>query len=429
MLLLLLPLLSLLSLLQNITPLSAEESVLPNTIVIEQHSPSGTIGKWTLITPTNEQITSTEVQNSLERPAAGSYTIMATSPEGANAKIKIWLYSNGEVLQNIDRSQMTFTFAEGDALRVNIHYILTRVGTVIVHSNPKELSFDLKGPNRIAFTGTTPASFPSTPEGQYSVNFRPLDGCVSPPTKSLFLEKGSRITFSITLICEEAERRRQEHLEEKEQLVSVITDGTRREFHDIPQDSWFAPFVFTAAKFGIMAGYKDANGTPTGTFGPEHPVTLAELSAITHRLVGISPTNPSKQPQNSRARRTWFSPFFASAERKGWLAYIAPRVDPLKPATRGEVVVTLLHALDIPLQWPKMELFSDVVIETPFAAAIETAFQENIIAGHTNAQGAPTGTFGPEEPVNRAEMAKIVSAVLERLRTETSSSSSTPPAP
>ncbi len=418
MLLFLLPLLSLF---QSLPLLFAENTIPPNTIVIEQYDQNGATGKWTIITPDNEHITSTGIAHSLQTPTAGNYTIIVTSPEGANAKI--WLYRNGEAVQNVDRSQLTFTFTEGDAIRVNIHHILTRVGTVIVHSNPPGLSFDLRGPNRIALTGTTPTSFPLMPEGQYSVNFHPLDGCVSPPIKSLFLEKGSRITLQITLICEEAERRRQEHREEEERLVSVITDGTRREFHDIPQNSWFAPFVFTAAKFGIMAGYKDTDGTPTGVFGPEDPVTLAELSAITHRIVGISPPTPSPQPQNPHARRTWFTPFFASAEQKGWLIYADPEMDPLKPAMRGEVVVTLLQALDIPLQWPKGKLFSDIAIHTPFAAAIETASRENLIAGRTDSQGNSTGTFGPEEPVNRAEMAKIISRVLDRLRKEASSSS------
>lgn len=411
----------LLSLLIVPSPLFAENTIPPNTIVIEQHNQSGATGKWTLITPNNEHITSTGILHSLEKPTAGNYTIITVSPTGANAKI--WLYRNGELVQNVDRPQLTFTFAEGDALRVNIHYILTRVGTVIVHSNPPGLSFDLRGPNRTELSGTTPTSFPLSPEGQYSVNFQSLDGCVTPPTKSLFLEKGSRITLSVTLVCDEAERQRQEHKEEDERLVSVITDGTRVLFHDIPQNAWFAPFVFTAAKFGIMAGYKDADGTPTGIFAPELPITLAELSALTHRLVGFDPS-PHGEPENPQARRTWFSTFFASAEQKGWLAFTPPTIDPLRPATRGEVVVTLLHALDIPLQWPRGKLFSDVAIRTPFAAAIETALQENIISGRTDAQGKPTGTFGPENPVNRAEMAKIVSTVLDRLRTEPPPSSS-----
>jgi len=414
--------LPLLPLLHSLTPLLAENTIPPNTIVIEQQSLNGTAGKWTLITPTNEQITSTGMLHPMEKPTAGSYTIMSRSPEGANAKI--WLYRNGVAVQNVDSSQLTFTFAEGDAIRVNIYHILTRTGLVIVHSNPPGLSFDLKGPNRTALTGTTPTSFPLSPEGQYSVNFRTLSGCVTPPTKSLFLEKGSRITFSVTLICEEAEKRRQEKQEEKERFIFIITNGERLEFHDVPQDSWFAPFVFEAAKFGIMAGYKDTHGTPTGMFGPEQPVTLAELAAITHRLVGVSPPNPSPQPQNANARRTWFAPFFASAEQKGWLAYTDPEGDPLKPATRGEVVVTLLHALDIPLHWPKGKLFSDVAIDTTFAAAIETAVQEHIVGGYADADGKPTGTFGPEDPVNRAEMAKIISTVMDRLRTRTSSSSS-----
>lgn len=419
--------LPLLSLLHTLTPLFAESPVLPNTIVIEQHSKNGAMGKWTIITADNEHITSTGIEHSLQTPTAGSYTIIVTSPEGSNAKI--WLYRNGEVVQSVDRSQLTFIFSAGDTIRVNIHHILARTGTVIVNSNPPGLSFDLRGPNRMTLTGTTSASFPLTPEGQYSVNFQPLDGCVSPPTKSLFLEKGSRITFAVTLICAEAEKRRQTHQEKEEHFISVITDGEHIEFRDIPQDSWFAPFVFTAAKFGIMAGYKDSHNVPTGMFKPEQPITLAELAAITHRVVGDTPKTPSPKPQNINARRTWFAPFFASAEQQGWLAYMDPDVDPLKPASRGEVVVTLLHALDIPLQWPKGKLFSDVVLQTPFAAAIETASLEHLVTGQADSEGNLTGTFGPEQPVNRAEMAKIISQVLELIRKKASSSSSAAQAP
>ena len=85
----------------------------------------------------------------------------------------------------------------------------------------------------------------------------------------------------------------------------------------------------------------------------------------------------------------------------------------MRSATRGEVLVTLLQSLDIRLEWQKGDVFEDVSPRTPYAGAIETAAHDKIVSGHTDEFGVTLGTFGPIDPVNRAEMAKILSRILE----------------
>ena len=80
------------------------------------------------------------------------------------------------------------------------------------------------------------------------------------------------------------------------------------------------------------------------------------------------------------------------------------------------MLVTLLQALNIPLQWPTGKLFNDVSRRTPYASAIETAARQGLVSGITGPDGVLTGGFGPDRPVNRAELAKIVSQAVTKFR-------------
>jgi hypothetical protein len=166
-------------------------------------------------------------------------------------------------------------------------------------------------------------------------------------------------------------------------------------------------------KTGIMSGYKDENGNLTGLFGPADNVSLAQLAKIAHKLAGIDETKTTMSPQNIRARNTWFSQYYASAEARGWLAFRNTRTDPEQLATRAEVVSTILQALDIPRIWPKGIMFTDVQIETPYSSSIETAATAELVSGNADADGTPLGTFSPDNPINRAELAKILSTAMD----------------
>jgi hypothetical protein len=52
--------------------------------------------------------------------------------------------------------------------------------------------------------------------------------------------------------------------------------------------------------------------------------------------------------------------------------------------------------------------FGDIDSSVEFRPAIITAYEDHIVGGYTDANGTATGTFGPADPVNRAEIAKII---------------------
>lgn len=410
----------------NSSSSSSSESVVSSTSSVSSVSGFGTLsieqnnssevkvfGSWQLLTPNQggEQ-TGTLEAVSLPNIPAGSYTLFITPPDGYTTSIRT--YHGTTQIEYVQRPQITIKLQDGENLRIAINYSLTRKGVVSVQSDPAGLNFTLRGPNNLLKTGQTPASFDNSPEGQYSLQFGTLEGCVTPPIKSQQLEKDGRINFSVTLSCKTADKVREREETKSDKYVVVSIDGTDVQLRDVPQSAWFATYIFDAARRGVLTGYKNAEGMPTGEFGPGNPVTIAELAKIAHRLAGIGEESfIGKNPENPNALGQWFSPFVASAEARGWTLYKDATVDPLRSVTRAEVLVTLLQVMDVPLEWQKGDLFEDVTVRTRFASAVETAAHDGVVEGLTDEKGNPLHTFNPEGPINRAELAKILNKIFE----------------
>ncbi len=354
---------------------------------------------------------------------AGSYLFLINPPQGATSTLR--LYRGDTEIKTEDHSQMSFVLQEGETLRMIVNHLFTRTGQVTVDTDPPGVHYRLSGPNGQRYEGDTPGAYLNVPEGQYSVTYDAIPGCVKPAPKSLLLEKDSRVSFTLKISCDEATKMREEAEKSPEKkFVTITQDGVTTIFGDVPQEAWFASHVFNVARRNVLSGYRDTAGKLTGVFGPGNNVTVAELAKIAHRLATIDETETTTPPENKRARNQWFSPFIASAEQRGWTIYSDATVDAERPATRSEVLVTLLQVLDIPLRWQKGSVFTDVSARTPYAAAIETAAALKIVSGKQDDKGKDTGLFGPAEPINRAEMSKIVDTMIDIFKTGGSSSGS-----
>lgn len=383
------------------------------TLTIEQKNEEGKYGIWTMIRPDRVTESGSHALRTWNDLPGGRYTIFFEEPSGTVASVR--LYHGKEQLSQVMRPQVNVTLADEEDLRVVVHYPFIRTGTVAIHSDPPGLSFSLKGPNGMQQEGITPVDLQPAPEGQYSVQFEVPEGCTRPPLKSDVLTKDSRISFSLILSCAAADAMRAEEKERTERFVTTTMRGEDLTFTDVPQDAWFALHVFNMAKWGIISGYRDKGGNLTGEFGPARNITLAELLKIAHEAAGIDESVFTRQPENSRARLTWFQSYYASAEDAAWTVYLDPRLDPGRNATRGEVLATLLQAFDQPVKWPKGDVFKDVTRRTPFAGVIETAAELGIIDGW-EAKG--TLEFRPDASINRAEIAKMIDKTVEVLRGE-----------
>jgi hypothetical protein len=180
-------------------------------------------------------------------------------------------------------------------------------------------------------------------------------------------------------------------------------------FSDVPPTSWFDPYVRALTTAGIVSGYKDARGRPTGEFRPANPVTRAELLKMA--LLGAGRTPGTGTPANRSARGDWSAPYVKLAEDRG-LTLVTPSLIVTAPATRGEVARTVLEAFGLPISGGENP-FTDLPPSHRHVEAMLTAYRLGILSGDTDAQGNPRGTVRPDDPVNRAEVAKMITLARE----------------
>lgn len=183
---------------------------------------------------------------------------------------------------------------------------------------------------------------------------------------------------------------------------------------DVPTKEWFAPYVRDLAELGLVSGYRDAQGMPTGLYGPADPVTLEQVAKVAVLASGVDATACPVPPKNLSSSGSWAASYVACAEKGEWAAFSDPAADLRRPATREEVVMTILQAFKRELDIDTASLtFTDVEKTGPYAPAIAKASVDGVVSGYTDANGNLTGLFGPTNNVTRAEFAKIVSIALQ----------------
>lgn len=202
-------------------------------------------------------------------------------------------------------------------------------------------------------------------------------------------------------------------MEEDPVFMTARVDGAPVVFRDVPKDAWFAPYVREVVNENIVSGYRDATGLPKGLYGPADNMTIEQLSKIAVQVGKVDVSVCGGTTKNETAKGRWSESFIRCAEQKGWAVFSDGSVPVERPATRAEVVVTLLQALGAKLDQRTGKIFTDVDGSTEFASSIETAANVGVVSGYTDAEGNSTGLFKPADPINRAEVAKIVTRGMQ----------------
>lgn len=201
---------------------------------------------------------------------------------------------------------------------------------------------------------------------------------------------------------------------ENPDYVTMRIGAARIVLQDVPLREWFAPYVRNIAELGLVSGYRDAQNVPTGFFGPADPVTLEQMVKVVVLGAGIDPASCGLPPANLSASGAWSASFVRCAEARQWAVYADASTDVRRPATREEVVMTVLQAFGREFSADTGAMaFSDVEQTGAFAPAIAQAAKDGVVSGYADAHGEPTGLFGPTNNVTRAEFSKIVSIALQ----------------
>ena len=246
-------------------------------------------------------------------------------------------------------------------------------------------------------------------------------------------------------------------------FLKVKISGKDVVFRDVPVKDWYAASVATLIQSGIASGYRDARGELTGEFGPNNPITYAELAKMAFEAAR-TPSIGIASPKNRFAHGHWSADYIAMAETKH-ISVFDPKLNITIPALRGAVIQTLVEVLQItkPVSISQQSgtgtlsasgavvsdsgkilsgsgvvtgsgtlktasgtvisdavpiilkdvHFNDVPDTSEYANAINLAAALGIVSGDTDKKGNATGRFRPNASINRAEVAKIFSKLME----------------
>lgn len=248
-------------------------------------------------------------------------------------------------------------------------------------------------------------------------------------------------------------------------------------FRDVPQDAWFAAYVQQAADMGIVSGYGDSAGNPTGYFGPADSVSVTQslkmevgtvgIDVSKYRIGALTIENTTSHPLPFT--QNWWYKYFLIAKAQSTnlsgCAFLA-NGGPDRPIRRWEMarlisdvyklvppneqydrdpyangVVTNVYDSTLPNPYSDVDVtvrLSDSTIPSPLNPSEQDAFDfandsasrsailqltaDGVLSGDVSANGVRR--FRPLDTLNRAEAVKIL---LKAQATYPASQATTPP--
>lgn len=197
------------------------------------------------------------------------------------------------------------------------------------------------------------------------------------------------------------------HAADFSDLLSTLDTLSVASFDDVQEGDWFGPYVTTVSGWGVVSGYRDANGKPLGKFGPSNSVTVSELLKMAFKahqvdtsVCGLIP------PTHSQAIGHWAQAFISCGEQMNIRLLKDPSLDINRKATRAEVLAVLDDVFNEQVP-PLFSNFKDTQGH-PLEADIAYAYTRGVVSGDKDSKGVETGIFRPNDKINRAEVAKII---------------------
>jgi len=193
------------------------------------------------------------------------------------------------------------------------------------------------------------------------------------------------------------------HAADFSEILAQLDDMTGTVFRDVSESDWFNPYVASLSEWGIVSGYKDAQGKTTGEFKPGNSVTMAEILKMASEAAQVQKETCSDgTPINH-----WANDYVQCARKRGVRIVRDAGVSNLdQPVSRAEVLV-IIHDVFGDEVLPLFTTFRDTSGH-PYEADVAYAALFGVVSGDTDENGAEKGTFRPDDRINRAEASKVL---------------------
>lgn len=175
---------------------------------------------------------------------------------------------------------------------------------------------------------------------------------------------------------------------------------------DLGEASWAERAITEMEASGVVAGY------PGNVYKPYNDVTKLESVAMLIRMLGLE--DQAKAAEETGADYTmppdlyWGSGYLIMAVERGMLAgdylYL---LEPNVPATRTEVAMLAFHALKLNPESEDLDFDDADEIPSEYREGVAAVVKSGIM------QGLPGNVFEPNDNINRAQIAVMMSKIVE----------------
>lgn len=182
-------------------------------------------------------------------------------------------------------------------------------------------------------------------------------------------------------------------------LVCFSSAPAHAAFTDVPNDHWAKNEIEFLTKKNIIKGYDN------GRFGPRDYITRKQAVIMMMRALKLNVSNrPNPHFKDVSPTQNGYKEIAAAVD-EGWFLK-ASSFYPDRPLTREEMARCLAKAYQLTNKGASS--FKDVSTSSPYYSDIMALVSNDITSGYTKT------TFGPKDPVNRAQFAVFMSRIYSK---------------
>jgi nitrogen fixation protein len=187
-------------------------------------------------------------------------------------------------------------------------------------------------------------------------------------------------------------------------------------FYDLPEDHWAYSYVSYLFCNGVISGYAD------GTFRPGASTTRGQLTKLLALGFGWTLYNPVFPDFTDVPFGSTFYQYIETAYIRGIISgYADGTFRPGNEVSRAQVAKMLVLAKGWEVTYPVTPDFTDVPSDNWAYGYVETAFYKGVVSGYAD------GTYRPGNPVNRAQVSKMLTLTLQQPLTPKTGTKPAPP--
>ena len=177
-------------------------------------------------------------------------------------------------------------------------------------------------------------------------------------------------------------------------IAMSVSPMTVEAFNDVPAGNVFEGYIDYLAEQGVINGNNP-------TFNPANKLSRAEAAKVFKNAAGLENNVDCAHKFNDVAADNEFYVYIQTLVCEGIISE-NDNYNPFAQITRAEFVKIAVGAFNLDTENPGMAVFSDVPADNPFFSFVQAAKREGLIGGYSD------GSFGPNNPILRQEMAKVI---------------------